>query len=404
MLHVAMPVQSMPATSRPVAEAVSHLQPESAQDIRTYPSSHQQAKAYNKTKLRIGIISSVLLFVLMTILVLSGLTLALERWVRTWAEGNYAVLLGFAATLGLLNTVVAVPFGFYTGFILEHRYNLSNQSIRRWAWERLKGMLVSLPLVLVIVIVLYYCLTTYGGLWWLPVGIVLTLLSVILARLAPVLIMPLFYKFTPLPDGSLKERLIHLCSDTGLKIEGVFSFNMSKNTKKANAGFTGIGKSRRIILGDTLVNEFTADEIETVFAHELGHYTHHHITIGIITGVVSTFAGLFITAQLYAWSAKLLGFNSVTEIAALPLLSLWLTLFGLVTGPPGNMLSRRHERQADAYAVRKSGNGAAFISALQKLARMNLADPEPHPVVEFLFYSHPPIPKRIAAVEALDRR
>lgn len=404
MLHVAMPVQSIPATTDSAVEAASLLRREKAEEAGLHPGNHQQAKTYNRIKLRIRIISSVLSFVLMAILVISGLTLALEYWVRSWAEGEYTILLIFSATLGLLQSAVTLPLGFYSGFILEHHYDLSNQSIGQWALERLKGMLVTIPLLLGIVVVLYYCLTTYGNLWWLPVGLVLTLLSVVLARLAPALIMPLFYRFTPLPEGSLKQRLIQLCNDTGLRIEGVFSFNMSKNTKKANAGFTGIGKSKRIILGDTLIDEFTEDEIETVFAHELGHYTHHHIIIGIITGVTVTFTGLFVAARLYTWSLPVFGFSSITDIAALPLLSLWLALFGLVTGPLGNILSRRHERQADVYAVRKSGNRAAFVSALRKLARMNLADPEPHPLVEFLFHSHPPVPKRIANVEALDRQ
>ncbi|HXF99175.1 MAG TPA: M48 family metalloprotease, partial [Bacteroidota bacterium] len=163
---------------------------------------------------------------------------------------------------------------------------------------------------------------------------------------------------------------------------------------------TGIGKAKRIIIGDTLLKNFTEDEIETVFAHELGHYKHKHILIGIAVGVISTYAGLFITAHLYAVSLSWFGFSSITELAALPLLGLWLSIFGLVTSPLGNMLSRKHERDADRYAVRTTGKKAAFVSALRKLAETNLADPQPHPIVEFLFYSHPAIARRIAMVES----
>jgi STE24 endopeptidase len=227
----------------------------------------------------------------------------------------------------------------------------------------------------------------------------MSFVSILLARIAPVLFMPLFYRFDPLPDGPLKERIAKLCAAAGLKFEGIFTFNLSKNTKKANAGFTGIGKSRRIILGDTLVQDFSEEEIETVFAHELGHYKHRHITIGIVNGILSTFVGLYLTSRLYAWSVAAFAFDSITSLEALPLLAIWLGLFGLVTSPISNMISRRHERQADAYAVAVTKNGPAFAAALRRLADTNLADPEPHPLVEFLFYRHPSISKRIQLLE-----
>jgi STE24 endopeptidase len=232
------------------------------------------------------------------------------------------------------------------------------------------------------------------------VSVLLSFVSVLLARIAPILFLPLFYSFDPLPEGPLRERIARLCAAAGLKFEGIFTFNLSKNTKKANAGFTGIGKSRRIILGDTLVQDFSEEEIETVFAHELGHYKHRHIAVGIVTGIFSTFVGMFVTSQLYAWSVSALGFASITNLEALPLLGIWLALFGLVTTPISNMISRRHERQADAYAVQVTKNGPAFAAALRRLAATNLADPEPHPLVEFLFYRHPSIAKRIQLLES----
>jgi STE24 endopeptidase len=331
----------------------------------------------------------------------NGATMDLSNWAYVWTSNNYLALLLFSFALGLIQSTVTLPLGFYSGYYIEHRYNLSNQSIGGWAWEHLKGVLVSLPIVVGVLLFLYYCLTTYGPLWWIPVSIGLTFLSVVLARIAPVIILPLFYKLTPLEDATLKERILNLCASTGIKIEGIFSFNLSKNTKKANAAFTGIGKAKRIILGDTLIKEFSEDEIETVFAHELGHYKHHHIRIGIIISIISTFLGLYITSRCYSWSVNVLGFSSITDLAALPSLALWLSIFGLVSSPLGNMISRRHERQADTYAIQKTRRKEAFISALRKLASMNLADPEPHPLVEFLFYSHPSIAKRIRMIDAI---
>ena len=202
-------------------------------------------------------------------------------------------------------------------------------------------------------------------------------------------------------NESLKGRIQQLCANTGLRIQGIFSFNLSKNTRKANAGFTGIGGAKRIILSDTLLNDFSEEEIETVFAHELGHYKHRHLHIGIAISIVATVLGLFLTSLLYASSLGFFGFSTGKELAALPLLALWLSLFGLVTTPLSNMLSRHHERVADAYAVRATANAPAFVSALGKLAAINLADAEPHPLVEFLFYSHPSIAKRIRFVNSL---
>jgi len=361
----------------------------------------ERAKAYNRTKLLTGVASAVLSFGFLLVFVFAGYSRMLDRAVTGTISGSYLGVLVFFFGAGIAQSIITLPLGFYSGYIVEHRYHLSTQTAGRWVWEKLKGLLVAAPLMAVVLVVLFYCLSTFGNWWWLPVSVVLTFISVLLARLAPVLVFPLFYKFTPISEGALKERILALCRSAGLRIEGIYSFNMSKNTRKANAGFTGIGRSKRIILGDTLLKEFTEDEIATVFAHELGHYKHRHIRTGIVVGTVSTFAGLFLTSHFYGWSVQALGFTARTELAAMPLLALWLTLYGLVTSPIGNILSRRHERQADAYAVRTTRNTAAFVSALRKLSRTNLADPEPHPLVEFLFYSHPSIDRRVRAVEAM---
>lgn len=360
-----------------------------------------KAKTYNRIKLFTAIASSVVSFGVILALVATGATRTLEVWARSTVPNRYGALLLFALALSIVQMLVTVPIGFYSSYLIEHRYRLSNQSLRQWAWERLKGTLLSLPLVVGVLVVLYYCLQHYGDLWWLPVSGVLILLSVLLARLAPVLLFPLFYKFTPLESESLINRIMRLCANTGLRIEGVFSFNLSKNTKKANAGFTGIGKAKRIILSDTLIKDFTEEEIETVFAHELGHHRHKHLFVGIVIGAISTVAGLFLTSRLYEWSLGLFSFSDGRALAALPLLALCLSLFEAVTGPFGNMLSRHHEHVADAYAVNVTGKTAAFTSALHKLAAMNVADPNPHPLVEFLFHSHPSISKRVQRVESL---
>ena len=365
---------------------------------RSSPPRTVDAKAYNRIKLAAGITASLLSFALLATLATTAAGRSLGAWCSSLSANPYAGLLVFACAVGALRAALTLPLAWYSGFLVEHRFGLSNQSAGAWARERLKGLALAAPLGAGIFCILYFCLGRFGPLWWIPVGTALTLISVVLVRLAPVLIMPLFYRFTPLAEGTLKDRITNLAESAGVHVEGIFSFDLSKNTRKANAAFTGLGRSRRIILGDTLVRGFSEEEIETVFAHELGHYRFGHIRSGIVTGTVSTFAGLFVAARLYEASAAALGFPSTTDLAALPLLAIWLSLFGLVTSPVANMISRRHERQADAYAVRTTGKRDAFASALRKLSEMNLADPTPHPFVEFMFYSHPPVAKRIRAL------
>lgn len=363
---------------------------------------NNRAKAYNRIKLAIGIASSLLSLALLVSLVTTGGTRVIATWCTEHVENRYGALVLFAACVGSLQSALTIPFVWYASFYIEHAYALSNQTFGQWVAERVKGLAVATPFLLCILCMLYFSLGMYGSHWWLPVGGFLVLFSVVLAWLAPVIIMPLFYRFTPINEGTLKNRIALLCERAGIRLEGIFSFDLSKNTKKANAAFTGIGRSKRIILGDTLIRDFTDEEIETVFAHELGHYRFAHIRKGVILGTVSTFLGLYVTASVYDISLQVLGFDSRTDLAAIPLLAIWLSLFGLLTSPIGNFISRKHEREADAYAVRSTGKREAFESALKKLAAMNLADPEPHPLVEFLFYSHPPIAKRIRALEQFE--
>ncbi len=363
------------------------------------PQSPGTAKAYNRLKLSLGLLSSILAFLLPVALIVEGWSTPLAAWARSILPGTHGALVVFLLAVAALQAAITLPFAFVLGYVVEHRYGLSNQSLTRWALERLKGVLVSAPLAGAIAITLFLCMEWFGDSWWAVLGVILTLANILLARVAPVLLLPIFYRVVPLEEGHLKTRITSLCTSTGFRYEGIYSFDLSKNTRKANAAFTGIGKSKRILLGDTLLKGFSDEEIETVVAHELGHFFHRHILIGILTGAVATFAGLFVAARLYSWSLARAGFAGLTDLPALPLLAVWISLFALVTMPLGNMLSRKHERDADVFAVRTTGNAAGFASALRKLAAQNLADPDPHPLIEFLLYSHPSIHRRLRMVE-----
>jgi STE24 endopeptidase len=225
------------------------------------------------------------------------------------------------------------------------------------------------------------------------------LISVVLSQIFPILIFPIFYKVTPIEDELLKNRITILGEKAGLKVENVYKFNMSKNTKKANAAFTGLGKTKRIILGDTLLENYTTEEIETVIAHELGHFKKKHIIKNIIIGTASSFLTLFLISLLYHNSLSWFGFESITQVSAIPLLALWSMLIGIIQTPLGNILSRKFEYEADEYAVIETRNPNAFKKTLEKLTDQNLGDKEPHPFVEWFFYSHPSIKNRTSAIE-----
>ena len=357
------------------------------------------SKKYNNIKLGFSIGEGILSFVLILLFVVTGLSLGLQNYINQITSNSYLLFLLFTISTGIAGAIIFSPINFYTGFYLEHKYNLSNQTFIKWIWEGAKGVAISSVIGLPILLFFYFALNQFGNLWWLPFAIVLFLVSVILARVVPIIILPLFYKVTPIDDENLKNRINVLAKDAGIKVENVYKFNMSKNTKKANAAFTGIGKSKRILLGDTLLENYTKDEIETVIAHELGHYKKKHIIKNIIIGTAASFLTLFLISYFYKISIGWFGFDKITIVAALPILSLWIMLIGLIQTPLTNILSRKYEYEADEYALSSTKKPESFKSTLEKLTDQNLGDKDPHPFVEWFFYSHPSIKNRIAALE-----
>ncbi len=356
------------------------------------------SKRYNNIKLTVSIIKGVVTFILVLLFVTSGLSTGLLNYLKGTVSGSYLVFLLFVFISGFVLSVLFFPVSFYTDFYLEHKYNLSNQTFLKWIWEDLKGLLVSLPILIPVLIIFFYILNKFEYLWWLPFAVILFIISVVLARIVPVFILPLFYKITPIEENELKERIRAHAKEAGIFVENVYKFNMSKNTKKANAAFTGIGKSKRILLGDTLLENYTSDEIETVICHELGHYKRKHIIKNIFIGTAFSFLTLFLIALFYQGSIYWFGFNSVKNIAALPLLALWGMIIGIILTPVTNIISRKFEYEADEYAIQSTGKKDAFVSTLNKLTEQNLGDKEPHPFIEWFFYSHPSIKKRVAAI------
>jgi Zn-dependent protease with chaperone function len=308
---------------------------------------------------------------------------------------EYLLIAVYIFVFVIIIDVITIPLSFYGGFVLEHMYELSNQKISGWIKDELKKFLISLPLVIVMVEILYIFLRNFPDSWWIFVTIVWIFFSVIMAKLAPVLIFPIFYKSVPLENKEVKEGLELLAEGTGVNIQGVYKINLSKNTKKANAALAGMGSTRRVLLGDTLLDSYSLAEIKSVFAHELGHHVYQHIWKMLAIGTVSGFFGFAFCHLVLTKVIVVLGYQNIYDIAAFPVVCMALAVSGFMLLPIQNAISRRFERACDKYAIEKTNDPEAFISTMEKLAEQNLADRTPNRVVELLFYSHPPISKRI---------
>ncbi|MFZ0532073.1 MAG: M48 family metallopeptidase [Anaerolineales bacterium] len=360
-----------------------------------------QAKQYARINRRLMVLDLIISGVYMLAWLVFGWSEALKIWLLRFTTNDWLLLLLYVVVIGGIMFLINFPLSYYQGYTLPHRFDLSTEKISGWITDQVKGILLGGAIGIFVLEIIYAILRAYPALWWLWAAGILLVFNVILAYLAPILLMPIFNKFVPLGDehAELAERLLLLAKRSGTYVRGVFKFDMSKRTKQANAGLTGLGNTKRIIIGDTLLNEFTRDEIETVMAHELGHQVNKDIPLGIIFGSITTLIGLFLASLGLNWGVRVLGFDGTADIAAFPLFLIVLGLYGLVTMPVENGFSRWRERRADEYALSLTHNGTAYASALRRLANQNLSDAEPDAWVEWLLYSHPALGKRIAMAE-----
>lgn len=365
------------------------------------PDRQKQAKEYARIKRRMMLVDLFVSGLYMMAWLFFGWSVELRNWLMRYTTNEWLLVLLFVIVFGGILFIIDLPLSFYQSYVLPHRYELSNQNISGWIKDEIKGIVVGGVMGLFVLEIIYAILRAYPTTWWFWAAGILLVFNVILANIAPTLIMPLFNKFIPLGEdhAELADRLMVLAKRSGTYVRGVFKFDMSKRTKQANAGLTGLGNTRRIILGDTLLNEFTSDEIETVMAHELGHQVNKDIPLGILFGSITTLVGLYLASVGLNRGVEYFNFNGTADIAAFPLLVLVLGMFGLLTMPLENGFSRWCERRADEYALTLTHNGAAYASALKRLANQNLADAEPEAWVEWLLYSHPALGKRIARAE-----
>lgn len=361
-----------------------------------------EARRYNRFRRRVGIADAVLGFALLVVLLVTGWTARLRDWSYSGAHQHYVLAVFFyVAMLSVLGKLLGVGLDLYS-FRLEHRYHLSNQRLRSWIWDEVKGWLVGLVIAAILVELVYFTIRMSPQHWWLIAWAVFVALFVFFAQIAPVVLFPLFYKFKPLENEDLKQRLVRLSQRAGARVRGVYEWKLSEKSKKANAALTGLGRTRRIILADTLLENYTPDEIEAVLAHELGHHVHQHIVKSILVQAGITFAGFWIASAVLRYAvehAAMFG-GRLDDFANLPLLALVSTVLSFLLMPALNAYSRHNERQADRYAWRSIPDVGPFVTSMNKLADQNLAERNPSRFVEWFFHSHPAVSKRISAAQA----
>jgi STE24 endopeptidase len=359
-----------------------------------------KAREYSRKRRVLGLAELGLSLAFLLVLIFGG--------VSKWFTGllnipSIAAAVLFFIALILVFEVVTFPLSYYSGFILPHRYGISIQSFKSWLTDQAKGGLISLVLGLAVVAAVFWLLSSFPEFWWLAAwGIMLTI-SLIITVLAPVFLVPLFYKVKPLQDEELKSRLQSLAEKAGAKVKGIFTLDFSTKVTAANAGLMGMGKTRRIVLSDTLIQQYSLPEIEVITAHEIGHHLHRDIYRLFVIQMGIYLIGFKLTDVVLKAAAVPLDFSAISDPAILPLLALILGTFGTLVSPLTNSYTRHVENQADEYALRLTGDSKSFIDSMTRLVNQNLAVANPPKWEEVLFHDHPCYRKRVEHARVFEK-
>ena len=296
----------------------------------------------------------------------------------------------------LVYYILAFPGIFYRTFLLEHQFGLSKETLKGWFLDQLKSGLIACLIASVCLDAFYLIFNAYPQGWWLCLSAGFLAFNLIFAYLVPVVVMPLFFKYTRFPQGPMRMRLTKLAQSMGISFGDIYYINFSKRTVKANAGLMGLGNTKRIVLSDTLQKVYTDDEILVLAAHEFAHSRSGHI-IKLLFLSACIYAGLFyVLFKIYPALSDWGKLPPLADPAGIPTVFLCLALWGMASEPVMNAVSRRFESHADEAAIRSTGLATAFVSSMEKLADQNLADRDPPALFVWLFYSHPPVSERIA--------
>lgn len=361
-------------------------------------ANEDKSARYHRLHRRATVLGAALTTLFLALLLLTGAAAAFRDFVlRLTGSALLPAVVVYAGGLVIAHELLLAPLAYYRGVTLERRYGLSVETRARWWIDHLKAGAIVLVFAVVAALVVAILLAAIPERWWLAAAGVFAVLLVVLAQLAPVLLLPLFHTIEPLAREELVRRLVALAARARTPVVGVFEWHLSDRTKKANAALTGIGGTRRILVSDTLLAEHSDDEIEVVLAHELAHHVHGDIWSSIAVESALLVAGFYVADLVLTALAAPLGLAGKADLVALPLLALAAGAASLALRPIAHALSRAHERRADRYALSLTRNAPAFVSAMKRLGQRNLAEERPSRLAELLFYSHPPLEQRIAA-------
>ncbi|MFO7692034.1 MAG: M48 family metalloprotease [Vicinamibacterales bacterium] len=371
--------------------------------------NEDKATRYHRLRRRALLMAGAWRAFLLAFLAVSGLAHAL-RDAAAAVAGPFPALLHLPLTVLVLVAVVALiselgelPMAFFAGFTLERRYGLARQPASSWLRDHVKAAAISLVFLGAAAVWSYLWLAAAPGRWWVPAWAGIVLAGIVTTWAAPVVLLPLFFRFKPMPDGDLRGRLLALAAKAGVPALGVFEWTTSDRTSRANAALTGIGRTRRIILSDTLLGDYTPEEVEAVLAHEVAHHANHDIWRGLaVDGAALLGAFLAADAALGA-AAGPFGLQGLSDPAGLPVAGLAMTAVAWLASPLQNAVSRALERRADLAALELTRNAGAFVSAMRRLGARNLAEESPSLSARLLFHTHPPIAERIAFANAWAR-
>jgi len=356
------------------------------------PQRQEQAREYTQRSRQLLVLELVLGAVFLLVVLLSGLSSGLRNLVE-FPLAAQVVLYFLVLMLGY--SVISAPLSVYRSYTLPHRYGLSHQTWKSWLADEGKEMALGLAIGAGLIVAVYLLLDAFPHIWWLLAFIVAALFSVVMTRLAPVLILPLFFKLQPMNNPELRQRLLSLAERCRTGVKDVFQIDFGSKFSTGNAMLMGWGSTRRIAISDTVLQRYTPEEIEVIMAHELGHQRHKDIARLIAVQSVLLLLGFYLINLTLNWAVPKMELNGISDVAAFPLLALVLSAFTLALTPLANAYSRHLEESADKYALAATSNPEAFSSMLTKLTDQNLSESEPGRWAELMFYDHPPYYKRL---------
>jgi STE24 endopeptidase len=362
-----------------------------------------QARRYEKEKRLLGLAGVVLSLIILSAFYYSGLSARLANL----QIGNSVIwtFLLYIAALYTLSIIFESPLAFYTSYVHEHKWNFSNHTVKSWAWEKFKSFLVGLILMILLLGVLFWIMALTPEYWWLIAGLAMAVASAIFATLFPVVILPIFNKYTPVQNKELTDALEKILSKAGLRSGGFFMEDMSRQTKKENAFLAGLGKTRRVVLADNLMKNMSVPEIESIIAHEVGHYKLKHIWKNIALGALQQLIVFYLLNGIMTWIFPQFLTSTKWNLTLFPFfIVLTVAISTFLFGPLSQALSRHFEKDADRISLEMIRDKKAFLSALSGLADRNLLNAYPEWWVKLLYYSHPPIGERLAMAENFPKK